>query len=918
MKYILLVSLFLATYLTANAQCRILFILDDSGSINGGERIDLQASCQNLANELINLSPGVEIAEVQYSYNYANNFPGGPENYLVRFGYTSTPTIVTDDLAPGAAGDFLPSTLYSMQADGIFDPGNTLDGTDAIFIFTDGYLNSSPNSSYGSVLSGPGVGGTAQPGLQQYATLSAYLGGIPISIYRVANSSMGSISGAEQGGGTLYDFQTTFNIPPAAITTIAQSVLSSNVDAGPDVDVCDDGSMVTLTASGASSYSWDNGVIDGVPFTPLPGTTTYTVTATSSLNGCVNSDQVDVTLIPPPVIDAGTDVIVCDNSQVTLSGSGGVSYVWDNGITDGVPFLPVPGTTAYVVTGTDANGCVGTDTVNVSVDTSPVVDAGPDVVVCNNGTPVTLYGSGAVTYVWDNGITDSVPFVPTVVGTTTYTVTGTSLNGCTADDQVDVTVMPAPPVDAGTDIVLCGDTLQITLNASGASSYTWDNGVVDGIPFLPPLGNTIYTVSATDANGCTNTDQVSVDVYPFPFVYAGSDTSLCLTGSTVTLSGSGSLSYVWDNGITDGVPFVPPLGTTTYTVIGTSAGGCTATDQVVVTTFLTPTIDAGPDLIVCDDGSLATLAASGALTYTWDNGITDGVPFLPSAGVTTYTVIGTDIYGCVGTDQVDVTLDPLPSVQFFGDVLEGCSPLTVNFFNTTPGNIVDCIWTIDNTVISDCGMVTYVFENPGLYDVSLTTTNNNGCINDFGIDNYIYVEADPIASFFPSSYYLNSFEPDIHFENTTTGATTYQWSIAGEPFSTADSPDYTFSDNSGGFQVELIAYSPLLCTDTAVVVIQMKEETIYYIPNTFTPDGDEYNNVFVPVFTAGYDIFDFDMYIYNRWGELIFESHDSEIGWDGTYHGEMVQEGTYVWKIRYSTKDDSESHVITGHVNMVR
>ena len=101
-------------------------------------------------------------------------------------------------------------------------------------------------------------------------------------------------------------------------------------------------------------------------------------------------------------------------------------------------------------------------------------------------------------------------------------------------------------------------------------------------------------------------------------------------------------------------------------------------------------------------------------------------------------------------------------------------------------------------------------------------------------------------------------------------------------------------------------------------VIAIEQEVIYYVPNTFTPDGDGFNQTFQPVFTDGFDPYDFNLFIFNRWGEMIWESHDASIGWDGTYNGKTVQSGTYVWKIEFKTIKNDERKMITGHVNLIR
>ena len=685
------------------------------------------------------------------------------------------------------------------------------------------------------------------------------------------------------------------------------------VNAGVDQAVCT-GTATTLTATGATTYSWNNGVTNGIPFTQAIGATTYTVTGTSAA-GCTNTDQVVITVNPLPVVGAGPDQTVCAGTAVTLTGSGATTYTWNNGVTNAVAFTPVA-TNTYTVTGTDANGCINTDQVLVTVNPIPTVGAGADQTICV-GASVTLSGSGAATYTWDNGVTNAISFAPTA--TTTYTVTGTSAAGCTSTDQVVVTVNPLPVVNAGVDQTICIGA-SVTLAGSGAATYTWNNGVTDGAAFAP-AATTTYSVTGTSAAGCVNTDQVTVTVNPLPTVNAGADQTVC-AGTAVTLTASGAATYTWNNGVTDGTPFTP-AATTTYTVTGTSAAGCVNTDQVTVTVNPIPTVFAGNDISICA-GQTVTLSGSGAATYTWDNGATNGVAFTPVVGTTTYTVTGTSAAGCINTDQVIVTVNPIPVVTFSPDVTQGCAPLTVNFTNNTP-NVSNCVWTMsDGSVINGCGTVTNTFTTPGCYDVTLTTTSNTGCVNSSTIPNLICVEGAPLASFIPSNSILTEFNPVVNFNNTTTGASNYLWNFGdNSTTSTLEDPSHNYSGNEvGNYLITLIAYSPLGCADTAYATIQIQEELIFYVPNTFTPDDDNYNQTFQPVFTSGFDPYDYTLLIFNRWGEIVFESHDANVGWDGSYGSngeiEMVQDGTYTWKIEFKTNKNDERKMVVGHVNILK
>jgi gliding motility-associated-like protein len=687
------------------------------------------------------------------------------------------------------------------------------------------------------------------------------------------------------------------------------------VNAGVDQSLCV-GASTSLTATGAATYSWNNGITQGTTFTPA-ATNTYTVTGTSA-QGCLNTDQVVITVNLLPVVDAGLDFEECIGELITLSGAGAVSYTWNNGVVNSIPFVPA-GSTTYTVTGTDNNGCIDTDQISVVVNPLPTILAGLDQTVCV-GTSVTLTAAGGAIYSWDNGVSNGVSFTP-VVGSLVYTVVGTDLKGCISSDQVTVNVNPLPIINAGPDQTVCmGST--VILTASGASSYSWSNGITQGVSFTPAAGTINYTVNGTDANGCVNTDQVTVTVNPLPTINAGLDLNVC-EGTAVTLSASGGSTYAWTSSVVNGVSFTPPVGTNTYTVTGTDVNNCVNSDQVSVIVDPIPTVFAGNDIVVCE-GQTVTLTASGASTYTWDNGISNGAVFTPSVGTLVYTVTGTTPAGCIDTDQVSVTVNPNPIVSFIPGEALGCAPFTTSLTNTTPDS-QNCIWAISNgTVITGCGTVPVTFSQPGCFDVTLTTTSTNGCTSAMTAENLICVEAPPVAGFAPSSNQLSTLNTEVQFSNLSVGATDYDWTFGvGGDNSTDENPTYTYpNDEEGQYTVTLIATSPLGCQDTATSIIQIYEELIFYVPNTFTPDNDNYNPVFQPVFTSGFDPQDYVLYIYNRWGELIFESRNAEVGWNGSYgsNGEikMCQDGTYTWKIEFKVTRWDERRVSIGHVNLIR
>jgi hypothetical protein len=427
-----------------------------------------------------------------------------------------------------------------------------------------------------------------------------------------------------------------------------------------DTSMCT-GSSIVLNAYNGQSYSWApsaslNNANVSSPTSTATATTTYTVTMSKGY-GCPVVDQLVLTVNAlPSVVANATANAVCDGSPVTLSGSGATSYTWTGSVTDNVAFTPVA-TDTYTVTGTDANGCVNTDVTTVTVNPLPTVVANSSAPAVCDGSTVTLFGSGATSYTWDNSVIDNVAFTP--AATNTYMVTGTDGNGCENTDNITITVNALPTVAANATSTAVCDGSPVTLSGSGATSYTWTGSVTDNVAFTPVATDT-YTVTGTDGNGCENTDVVTVTVNALPTVSANSTTTPVCEGDSVTLTGGGAVSYTWTGNVTDNVPF-SATATDTYTVTGTDANGCTNTASVTVLVNAAPNVVGNASSTAVCAGSSVTLFGSGATSYTWTNSVTDNVAFTP-VSTNTYTVTGTDANGCTESDEITVTVNALPNV----------------------------------------------------------------------------------------------------------------------------------------------------------------------------------------------------------------------------------------------------------------
>jgi gliding motility-associated-like protein len=166
---------------------------------------------------------------------------------------------------------------------------------------------------------------------------------------------------------------------------------------------------------------------------------------------------------------------------------------------------------------------------------------------------------------------------------------------------------------------------------------------------------------------------------------------------------------------------------------------------------------------------------------------------------------------------------------------------------------------------------------------------------------------------------LSNVESTANFTNTSTGHSSSFWDFGdGSGTSTQEHPSHSYPEQAGNYYVTLVVANSHGCTDTATQLIIVENQVIFYVPNTFTPDGDLFNPSFLPIFTAGYDIYNFNLVIFNRWGEIVFESNDARYGWDGTYGGMPSPDGTYTWQIQYKELYKDKHVLIRGHFNLLR
>lgn len=597
--------------------------------------------------------------------------------------------------------------------------------------------------------------------------------------------------------------------------TVTQNV-SPIADAGADTTLCSGfgvvlgGSPTATSGTGPYQYSWTptlglnaNNVANPLAV-PLV-TTVYTVLVTDA-NGCQITDNVVVTINPNPTADAGPDktIVACPFDTIQIGGSptasggaGNYTYAWspNTGVSDtsvSNPFVTgISASQLYAVTVTDANGCSAVDAVVVAVVSSSLTaEAGNGGTICAGagsqvqlgGFPTAVGGTPSYTYSWSNGLspTANPEVAPTV--TTTYYLTVTDSKGCEAYDSVTVFVNEAPVACAGNDTAVCyGVKIRlgcVPAATGGTAPYTylWSNGSTASNPLVGVNVTTIFTLTVTDANGCTGTSSVVVEVNPLPVADAGPDKTLTacsqdsvqLGGSPTASGGTAPYVYSWSpsTGLTDDSianPYVKNLGsTTTFVLVVTDQNNCSAADQVLVN-VTNPTLfaEAGNNVAFCAGSAVnVTLggmptAVGGALPYSYSWSPATGLssttvanPIATPSQTTTYTVVVTDANGCVAQDTVKITINPRPDVSAGANdticagacVTLGGSPTASGgtgatyTYNWGPAFFFNTATNIANPVVCPTGNITY----------AVTVTDSIGCTSTASV--FVKVNQNPVAN----------------------------------------------------------------------------------------------------------------------------------------------------------------------------
>ena len=529
-----------------------------------------------------------------------------------------------------------------------------------------------------------------------------------------------------------------------------------------------------------------------------------------------------------------------------------------------------------------------------------------------------------------------------------YLVCGTDIGGCDSVPVCDtVRVYLNPPLAVSVDpdsIHLCydGGPVEIIATVTGGQApffYQWNTGAET--PSIT-VGPGIYVVNVSDSFGCmiaTDTAVVTQDTIPIS-IQAGPDQNYCNQSlPLITLNGTvqGASGAIWSGGNGTFLPentnlnvtYQPTLqeinaGSVMLFLTNTGNSNCGIIQDTVEVFFegftaqFTLNLSDGSCTSENTGSAWITGTSESDLMYSWDMGPFTSEPLITGLEPGNHQVTILNALGCDTTIEFTITVNTYPMLEINPNMGSICSGGWIAFVNNVPGSQNwNYVWDFGDGTTSNEAMPIHQYNEEGNYLVSVSVTNGNNCT--VSAENVTMVSVYPyaIANFEVSSTELNTLDPVIQLTNYSSGANNFIWSFGDGTGSNEFNPEHEYSE-SGSYQIMLWATNPWGCNDSTFVAITIREDYAIFVPNTFTPDGDAHNSTFL---TKGYGILDqdFTFQIFNRWGELVFESHDMSVGWDGMSINQSAysQDGTYSWMV-YFTDVNHTKHQRLGHVNLLK
>lgn len=559
-------------------------------------------------------------------------------------------------------------------------------------------------------------------------------------------------------------------------------------------------------------------------------------------------------------------------------------------------------------------GFEGTAYKTIYVNPFPNLYLGNDTTICL-GDSLFIKANNGISYLWNDSSSASSLLVKTAGN---YYVTILNQNGCPASDTINIQNFSPYSVSLGNDTAICENN-SITLSpANNFSTYLWSNNLTTSSISVSASGS--YSVEVSDINGCKGFDTIAITVNPVPKFDLGSDTSFCGGNAIFINAPPGYIIYKWSNGATG--DSIQITSTATYSLTAVDSNGCTAIDSISAEEMPLPVVSfMANNVCEGDEVMFSNLSTSG--TYSWsfgDNNFSSApnpVYTYSQAGSYAITLVVENNNGCVDSLQSTLLVYAKPVVEFQTNLIAGCVPLEIEFSDMSV-NAEVYKWEFgDGKSSTDVNPVN-IFNDAGLYSVSLTVTSLEGCISEINKDNFIEVYPAPKAGFEMDKNELSLTTPAVNLINTSLGGSLYYWYFSDGSIETNSNPFHTFGD-TGLYIIKQLVENNYGCKDSIEDSIIVFEDYQFYVPTAFTPNKDGINEVFIPK-GIGLDLYDYVFMIYNRWGDLMFYTNDITQGWDGTIMNKntIAVDGVYAWKIKITDKDGFRFKTYKGYVNLIK
>jgi gliding motility-associated-like protein len=690
--------------------------------------------------------------------------------------------------------------------------------------------------------------------------------------------------------------------------------------------------------SGSYAYQWSNGTTNDSLFLNNPVSGTYFLVVTDLVASCSDTVFFNLTVNPNPLVSVSGQTQLCSGDPALLQLNNAIPsandlYVWSTGTIGNTLNITNPSGGnyfGYVVN--NLTGCSDTAFFTLSVSPTPSISYTGSTSLCS-GQPLLLNASSSsagINFTWSSGASGPLLSIPNP-STGLIILTGTDpLSGCIAQVNISVQVISTPqPVFVNPQLQICSGASELYVvqvnGGSGSFSFLWSTGQVGNPVTISNFPGGALQCTVTDLNtGCSGTASVNLTLTPSPQVFFLQQPSGGCPGEPAVFEagvagGSGSYDFQWSTGDTTAlITWNNPVSGQIQCVISDQNTGCSSLLTTTLTLFPAPQMAFDQTTNQVCEGNAAffsvnTTGGSGNYTYAWSTGQSGAfVSITPSQSDTLQVVVTDQSSGCTDTASTYILVFPSPVAQFSA-ATPVCEGYPVALQNTS-SNASTYLWNFGNGAGSNVENPNYQYPGPGNFQITLIASNG-GCSDTISQP----VEIGGFPEIELGEPRVEDWDAYLPLLINNPGFTTVDWgdgTVEQDPPRGRLSHGYTAT---GTYTIVVSSYQPPGCFDSDTITVEIMEPLRLFTPSSFTPNGDELNDLFQVVNNLKPGEF-YQLRIFNRWGQQFFMSGDPGQSWDGTYRGADAPEGVYLFELSYNSERAKKKglQIVTGQIHLYR